>query len=62
MSTVTIKKIQSWKNKRRFSAITAYDFSTAQIINETNIPLVIAHLWLPMGMIQRSLFQWMKFY
>ena len=41
MSTVTIKKIKSWKNKRRFSAITAYDFSTAQIINETNIPIVL---------------------
>ena len=41
MSRVTIKKIQSWKNKKKFSAITAYDFSTAQIIDKTNIPIVL---------------------
>ena len=34
MSKITIKKIQSFKNKKTFCAITAYDFSTAKIIDE----------------------------
>ena len=41
MSKITIKKIQSWKNKKNFSAITAYDFTSAKIINQTNIPIVL---------------------
>ena len=41
MSKITIKKIQSWKDKKKFSAITAYDFSTAQIIDKANIPVVL---------------------
>ena len=35
ISKITIKKIQSWKNKKIFSAITAYDFTSAKIINQT---------------------------
>ena len=41
MSEITIKKIQSWKNKKIFSAITAYDFTTAKIINKSKIPVVL---------------------
>lgn len=41
MSEITIKKIQSWKNKKFFSAITAYDFTTAKIINKSKIPIVL---------------------
>ena len=41
MSKITIKKIQSWKNKKIFSAITAYDFTSAKIINQTNIPIIL---------------------
>tara|TARA_Y100001935_G_scaffold248773_1_gene246408 strand:- start:648 stop:1475 length:828 start_codon:yes stop_codon:yes gene_type:complete len=41
MSKITIKKIQSWKNKKKFSAITAYDFTSAKIINQTNIPIIL---------------------
>ena len=41
MSKITIKKIQSWKNKKLFSAITAYDFTTAKIINKSKIPVVL---------------------
>ena len=41
MSKITIKKIQSWKSKKNFSAITAYDFTSAKIINKTNIPIVL---------------------
>ena len=41
MSKITIKKIQSWKNKKIFSAITAYDFTTAKIINKSKIPIVL---------------------
>ena len=39
MSKITIKTIQSWKNKKIFSAITAYDFTTAQIIEKSDIPI-----------------------
>ena len=41
MSKITIKKIQSWKNSKLFSAITAYDFSSAKIIDECGIPVVL---------------------
>ena len=41
MQKKTIKKIQSWKNKKKFSAITAYDFTSAKIINQANIPIVL---------------------
>ena len=41
MSKITIKKVQSWKNKKLFSAITAYDFTTAKIINKSKIPVVL---------------------
>ena len=41
MSKITIKKIQSWKNKKTFSAITAYDFTTAQIVDKSDIPIVL---------------------
>jgi len=41
MSKITIKKIQSWKNCKPFCAITAYDFSTAKIIDESGIPVVL---------------------
>jgi len=41
MSRITIKKIQSWKNNKSFCAITAYDFSTAKIIDESGIPIVL---------------------
>ena len=41
MSKITIKKIQSWKNNKSFCAITAYDFSTAKIIDESGIPIVL---------------------
>ena len=41
MSKITIKKIQSFKNKKPFCAITAYDFSTAKIIDEVGIPIVL---------------------
>ena len=41
MSKITIKKIQSWKNKKNFSAITAYDFTSAKIINQANIPIIL---------------------
>ena len=41
MSKITIKKIQSWKNVKPFSAITAYDFSSAKIIDECGLPVVL---------------------
>ena len=41
MSKITIKKVRSWKSKKNFSAITAYDFTSAKIINQTNIPIVL---------------------
>ena len=41
MSKITIKKIQAWKNKQIFSAITAYDFTSAKIINKSKIPVVL---------------------
>ena len=41
MSKITISKIQSWKKNKSFCAITAYDFSTAKIINESSIPIVL---------------------
>ena len=41
MSKITIKKIQSWKNIKSFSAITAYDFSSAKIIDECGVPVVL---------------------
>ena len=41
MSKITIKKIQSWKNSKPFCAITAYDFSTAKIVDGAGIPVVL---------------------
>ena len=44
MSKITIKKIQSWKNSNPFCAITAYDFSTAKIIDESGIIVTNNHV------------------
>ena len=39
---ITISDIQKFKNNdRRFSAITVYDYPTALIVNEINIPIVL---------------------
>ena len=40
--SVSIENIQSLKNsKKKFSAITAYDYSSAKIIDSTNVPIVL---------------------
>ena len=42
MSKITLDQIQLFKkNNEKFSAITAYDFSSAKLINETDIPIVL---------------------
>lgn len=42
MAKITINKIQSFKdNNKKFSAITAYDFSSAKLIDSVNIPIVL---------------------
>lgn len=39
--SITIKTIKSWKNKKPFSAVTAYDFTSAKIVDQSNIPIVL---------------------
>ena len=42
MKKITVKKINSWKgNKTPFSVITAYDYTSAQIVDSSDIPLVL---------------------
>ena len=42
MKKINLKKIQSWKGSSNpFSMVTAYDFTSAQIINASNIPMVL---------------------
>ena len=42
MKNITIKTIGAWKNKQNpFSVITAYDYTSAKIINDTDIPIVL---------------------
>lgn len=42
MKNITIKKIGGWKNnKKPFSVVTAYDYTSAKIINNSNIPIVL---------------------
>ena len=42
MKKITIKTVQSWKKASKpFSVITAYDYTSAKIINESNIPIVL---------------------
>lgn len=39
--SITIEKIKSWKKKKPFAAITAYDFTSAKIIDQAEIPIVL---------------------
>ena len=42
MNAITIDTIKSFKkSKKCFSAITAYDYSSAQIIDSVNIPMIL---------------------
>ena len=42
MKKITIKTIGSWKeNSKPFSVVTAYDYTSAKIINDSNIPIVL---------------------
>ena len=42
MKKINLKKIQSWKGSNSpFSMVTAYDYTSAQIINSSNIPMVL---------------------
>jgi len=42
MNVITINKIKSFKNlKKPFAAITAYDYSSAQIIDLAKIPIIL---------------------
>jgi len=42
MKKITIKTIGQWKKQPQpFSVVTAYDYTSAQIINESNIPIVL---------------------
>ncbi len=42
MNTITVDTIKSFKNSRKcFSAITAYDYSSAQIIDSANVPMIL---------------------
>jgi len=41
MKKINIKTIQSWKGKRAFSVITAYDYTSAKIIDRSNIPIIL---------------------
>ena len=42
MNAVTVDKIKSFKNsKKSFTAITAYDYTSAKIIDSVNIPLIL---------------------
>jgi 3-methyl-2-oxobutanoate hydroxymethyltransferase len=42
MKNITIKTIGSWKNNPKpFSVVTAYDYTSAKIINDSNIPVVL---------------------
>jgi len=39
--SITIEKIKSWKNQKPFSAVTAYDFTSAKIIDQCKIPIIL---------------------
>ena len=39
--SITIEKIKSWKNKKNFAAITAYDFTSAKIVDQSKIPIIL---------------------
>lgn len=39
--SITIEKIKSWKNKKPFSAVTAYDFTSAKIVEQSKIPIIL---------------------
>ncbi len=42
MKKITVKKIGSWKSsKKPFSVVTAYDYTSAQIVNQSDIPVVL---------------------
>tara|TARA_Y100000994_G_scaffold149767_1_gene122655 strand:+ start:2936 stop:3769 length:834 start_codon:yes stop_codon:yes gene_type:complete len=42
MKKITIKTIGAWKkNPKPFSVVTAYDYTSAKIINDSNIPIVL---------------------
>ena len=42
MKNITIEKIKSWKNnKKPFSVITAYDYTTAKIVNDSKVPIIL---------------------
>ncbi|CAL4321046.1 3-methyl-2-oxobutanoate hydroxymethyltransferase [Buchnera aphidicola] len=42
MESITIEKIQNWKrNKKKFSAITAYDFSFAKLFENAGVPIIL---------------------
>ncbi|MAQ43562.1 MAG: 3-methyl-2-oxobutanoate hydroxymethyltransferase [Candidatus Marinimicrobia bacterium] len=42
MKKITIKTIGSWKeNSKPFSVVTAYDYTSAKIINDSNIPIIL---------------------
>ena len=42
MKNITIEKIKSWKNnKGPFSVITAYDYATAKIIDDSKVPIIL---------------------
>jgi len=39
--SITIEKVKSWKNKKTFAAVTAYDFTSAKIIDQSQIPIIL---------------------
>tara|TARA_B100000700_G_C15024199_1_gene847296 strand:+ start:311 stop:1141 length:831 start_codon:yes stop_codon:yes gene_type:complete len=42
MKKITIKKIRGWKNNPKpFSVVTAYDYTSAKLVDDSNIPLVL---------------------
>ena len=42
MNVVTVDKIKLFKNsKKPFTAITAYDYSSAKIIDDADIPMIL---------------------
>jgi 3-methyl-2-oxobutanoate hydroxymethyltransferase len=42
MKNITIKTIGSWKNNPKpFSVVTAYDYTSAKIINDSDVPVVL---------------------
>ena len=42
MENITIEIIKSWKNnKKPFSVITAYDYTTAKIVDDSKVPIIL---------------------